>query len=95
MTATDGGWFENEAVAMEHGFLIWASFKNVSNVFDDYPAGISVTRQGKTVDKLKLAGLWSDWSKFKECRSKKAAALAERKRKERLQKEIPKDPFSH
>lgn len=90
----DGGWFDNEAIALERGFLIWSDFDGLTNVFEDYPAGMVVTRNGKIIDKLKLSDMWSDWSKFRACRYKKVAVAEERKRKEKLAREIPKDPFS-
>jgi hypothetical protein len=91
---SDEGWFENEAVALEHGFVVPSSYKHVAYVFDDYPVWMTITRQKKTVDKLNPSGLSSDWSSFKSCRNKKVEVRDELARKKKLEKAIPKDPFS-
>lgn len=90
----DGDWFDNEAIAMDHGFLIWSEFKHVENVFGGVPQAMFVSRAGKTIDNLKLSGLFTDWVDFRTCRSKKLAVKAERDRKAKLERDIPKDPFS-
>lgn len=89
-----GGWFDNEAVATNHGFVIWSSFELVSNVFDGYPSGMEITGKGKVIDRLNLTGMMSEWASFKACRAKKVAVAEERKRKAKLAREIPKDPFA-
>jgi hypothetical protein len=92
---SDEGWFENEAVALEHGFVVPSSYKHVAYVFDDYPVWMTVTRRGKTIDRLNPSGVSSDWSAFKSCRNKKAEVRDEIARKKKLERAIPKDPFSH
>lgn len=90
----DGGWFENDAIAMDHGFLIWSEFNHVENVFGGVPQAMFISRAGKTIDNLKLSGLFSDWIEFRTCRSKKVTVKAERERKAALERDIPRDPFS-
>lgn len=90
----EGGWFDNDAIAMKNGFAIWSDFKLIQNVFGGAPSAMFVTRKGKTIDKLRLTGLFSDWIKFTGCRAKKVAVVAEQKRQRNLEREIPKDPFA-
>jgi len=94
VTAPDGSWLSSEAVAVDNGFGLEATFEHVKNLFDSIPAQMLVTRQGKKVDNLSLSGLYSEWSDFKRCRDKKVAVREENKRIERLKKFIPKDPFA-
>ena len=90
----DGDWLDNEAIAMDHGFMIWSNFEHVDNVFGGVPQAMFVSRAGKTIDNLKLTDLFRDWMDFRACRSKKVATKAERDRKAKLGRGIPQDPFA-
>lgn len=94
VTSDDGGWFENEAVALNNGFIIWSEFDHIENVFGGVPRAMHVTRAGTTIDKLSLSGSFSDWMDFKRCRQKKVDVRTENERKESFLREIPKDPFA-
>lgn len=89
----DGGWLDNDAIALDHGFIIWSEFKHLENVFGGVPQAMFVSRDGKTIDNLRLSGFFSDWMEFRSCRSKKVAVKDERERKSKLERAIPKDPF--
>jgi len=92
--ANGAAWFSNDAIALEHGFVVPANYKTVAYVFDDFPTSLVLTRGGKTIDRLSASELFSDWISFKACRAKKVTAEDEMERKRRLEREIPRDPFS-
>lgn len=91
----DGDWLDNEAIAMDHGFMVWTEFKHVENVFGGVPQAMFISRAGKTIDNLKLTNLFRDWMDFRTCRSKKVAVKVERDRKAKLERDIPRDPFGN
>lgn len=90
----DGSWLNYRAHASNNGFVLFVSFEHLSNLFEGFPSGVEITRDGKLVTRLSLSGSFSVWSSFQSCRRKKVAEVEERERLERLEREIPKDPFA-
>lgn len=91
----NGDWLDNDAIAMDHGFMIRTEFKHIENVFGGVPQAMFISRAGKTIDNLKMTDLFRDWMDFRTCHSKKVAVKAERDRKAKLERDIPRDPFGH
>lgn len=92
---TDGeAWYQNEAFALENGFLLVGNFEGVSHIFNEYPNTWEITRGGSLVNRMSMTGASFEWNRFKLCRDKKVAVVKERERQERLKREIPADPFA-
>lgn len=96
---SDEGWFENAALGQNLDELsgivsMSVPYENFLLVMDGAPESLKITRKGKLVDQLSLAGLSYHFERFKACHAKRQAVVDERVRKERLNRTIPQDPFA-
>ena len=90
----EGGWLENDGVAVTNGFFISAPFEHVGNVFGSYYSGLVVYRDGKEIDNLSLSGAYLAWLEFKSCRGVWIAAKEKAEREQMLEEKYTGDPFA-
>lgn len=96
---TSEGWFENTASGfvgetMKGVVSMVVGYKNLTIAMDGYPQSLVITRGGKVIDRLNLANFLGSYHQFKSCHDRKLAVVKERERKEALDRNIPRDPFS-
>jgi opacity protein-like surface antigen len=92
---TDGyGIADAGASALDKGMLITLSPKMIDEMAQLNPAWMAVSKGKTEIARFNMNGFYVEYLMFDRCIAKKREALANRNRLERLEKNMPKDPFA-
>ena len=88
-------WLSNTATAVTNGFALMTRYEYVDDVFGESNYGaLTLYRDGKEFDGLKMGNMFSVWRKYEACRRPWVAAREKVERDREIEQKYGGDPFA-